>query len=133
MGRLVHIGLGSSSLVTCPPLSPSPYVNSFVIDTAVINTRTCTNLDGASLRLENLFSLIVTVDIGAVDASFAMDAMTRKSHGFATSIAPCTGATGANVGDAKNGLTGKALCSTSPRGCSYLVLSVTSKGGLSTS
>ena len=30
MGRLVHTGLGSSSLVTCHPLS-SPHANSFVI------------------------------------------------------------------------------------------------------
>ena len=32
---------------TCPPLSPSPHANSFVIDTAVINTHTL-NVDFAS-------------------------------------------------------------------------------------
>jgi len=46
--------------------------------------------------------------------------------GFATSIAPCTG-TAANNGDNKHGLTGNSLCSTSPRGCSCLVLQIESK------
>jgi hypothetical protein len=46
--------------------------------------------------------------------------------GFATSIAPCTG-TAADNGDDKHGLTGGSLCSTSPRGCSCLVLMIESK------
>ena len=42
MGRLVHTGLGSSTLVAhvLISLSPSPPANSFVICTAVINTHT---------------------------------------------------------------------------------------------
>jgi hypothetical protein len=54
-------------------------------------------------------------------------------NGYATSIAPCTGTTNADGGNNKHGLTGDAACSTSPRGCSCLVLSVTSKvtGGTS--
>ena len=37
---IVHSGFGSFSRSTCPPLSPSPHANSFVIGTAVINTHT---------------------------------------------------------------------------------------------
>ena len=39
MGRLVHTGLGSSSLVShVLHYPPPPHANSFVIGTAVINT-----------------------------------------------------------------------------------------------
>jgi hypothetical protein len=43
MGRLVHTGLGSSSLVAhVLPYPPPPHVNSFVLGPAVINTHpTC--------------------------------------------------------------------------------------------
>jgi hypothetical protein len=42
MGRLVHTGLGSSSLVAhVLPYPPPPHVNSFVLGPAVINTRKC--------------------------------------------------------------------------------------------
>jgi hypothetical protein len=41
MGRLVHTGLGSSSLVAhVLPYPPPPHVNSFVLGPAVINTHT---------------------------------------------------------------------------------------------
>jgi hypothetical protein len=40
MGRLVHTGLGSSSLVAHVLHHPLPHANSFVIGTAVINTHT---------------------------------------------------------------------------------------------
>jgi hypothetical protein len=41
MGRLVHTGLRLVvSRSTCPPLSPSPYANSFEIGAAVIGTHT---------------------------------------------------------------------------------------------
>jgi hypothetical protein len=41
MGRLVHTGLCSLFLgSTCPPLSPFPHANRFVIGSAVINTHT---------------------------------------------------------------------------------------------
>jgi hypothetical protein len=42
MGRLVHTGLGSSSLVAhvLPYPPPPPHVNSFVLGPAVINTHT---------------------------------------------------------------------------------------------
>ena len=40
MGRLVHTGLGSSSLVAYVLHSPPPHANIFVIGPAVINTHT---------------------------------------------------------------------------------------------
>jgi hypothetical protein len=48
---------------------------------------------------------------------------------YSTTIAPCSSSSGgAAVGDTLHVLTGSALCSTSPRGCSCVVLKVQSKG-----
>jgi hypothetical protein len=46
----VPYGFHVVSHSTCPPLSPSPYANSFVIVTAVINTHTLENLRAGPFR-----------------------------------------------------------------------------------
>jgi hypothetical protein len=63
--RLVHTGLGSSSLArsTCPPLSPSPHANSFVIGTAVINRESVLFI---GTRFSNLYTAVDTPARGRV-------------------------------------------------------------------
>jgi hypothetical protein len=60
MGRLVHTGLGSSSLVAhVLPYPPPPHVNSFVLGPAVINTP---GLIRAEPQLSPVWSLSVLSD-----------------------------------------------------------------------